>query len=197
MIREDGKSAKKLFDEIPRLEGDRVVLDRIIEDDAEGLRLLSGNSNVSRYLPTFLFEMQQKDPYETIRLVYGEPYKEKQSLILAIRKKDDGAFCGLAEFYGLRDDAHKVSIGNRLQEQYWGLGFASETVALMVEYLFGQTDITTITASVLIENTGSERVLEKNGFVCTERAVEEDWGFNHPAIVDKFVLKASIEEDGK
>ncbi|MDO5117975.1 MAG: GNAT family N-acetyltransferase [Eggerthellaceae bacterium] len=188
---------KKLFDEVPRLEGARVILDRIVEDDAEGLRLLSGNSNISRYLPTFLFEMQQTDPYETIRLVYGEPFAEKQSLILAIRMKDDGAFCGLAEFYGLRDDAHKISIGYRLLEQCWGQGIASETVALMVEYLFNETDITTITASVMIENTGSARVLEKNVFMCTERGVREDWGFDNPAIVDKYVLRTSIEEDGK
>ena len=83
-----------------------------------------------------------------------------------------------------------MSIGYRLLEQCWGQGLASETVALMVDYLFNQTDITTITASVMFENTGSERVLEKNGFTCTERAVKEDWGFDYPAIVDKFILQS-------
>ena len=194
MATEGDIGAKELFDEIPHLEGARIELGRITESDADAVQELVGNSAVYRYLPTFLLEQQQSDVRETIRLIYGEPFTARQSLILGIRKKDEGELCGFAEFYGLRDDAHKVSIGYRLRERCWGQGIATEAVALMVEYLFTQTDIDTITASVMIENTASARVLEKNGFACTARSVKEDWGFSQPAIVDKWVLKGEDAE---
>ena len=56
----------------------------------------------------------------------------------------------------------------------------------MVDYLYGKTDIEIITASVMVDNPASANVLEKSGFIRTARGVEEDWGFDHPAIVDKF-----------
>jgi ABC-type dipeptide/oligopeptide/nickel transport system permease component len=76
----------------------------------------------------------------------------------------------LAEFYGLRDNLHKVSIGYRLRERWWGKGLATETARLMVRYLYGETDIEIITASTMIENEASAHVLEKADFIRTARA---------------------------
>jgi len=110
----------------------------------------------------------------------------KESLILAVRDKETGELAGLAEFYGLRVELHKVSIGCRLRECFWGRGFAAEAVLLMVGYLYGETDIEIITASTMVENEAAARALEKADFIRTARGVEEDWGFAEPTIVDKW-----------
>ncbi len=68
----------------------------------------------------------------------------------------------------------------------WGQGIASQTVALMTDYLFSQTDTEIITASTMIENHASARVLEKNGFIRTARAVPEDWGYSEPTVADNW-----------
>ena len=176
----------KLFASVPRIKGTNVVLDRVVDSDADALRDLIDNPRVQRYLPTYLFEKKRDDVHETIRLLYGDLFANKESLILAIRLKDTGDLAGLAEFYGLRDELHKVSIGYRSRECYWGRGLATEAAGLMVGYLYGQTDIEIVTASVMVENPASARVLEKCGFIRTARGVEEDWGFEEPTIVDKF-----------
>ena len=88
--------------------------------------------------------------------------------------------------YGFQNRIHKISIGYRLLERYWGHGIATEAVSLMVSYLYGRTDIQIITASTMIENIASARVLEKNDFIRTARSVEEDWGFDKPTIADKW-----------
>ena len=119
-------------------------------------------------------------------MLYEDLFKNKESLILAIRLKDNGALCGLAEFYGLREHANKISIGNRLLERYWGQGISSETVALMIDYLFNHTEIELITASSMVENIGSKTVLMRNGFILTVHGAEEDWGYTTPTIVDKW-----------
>ena len=182
---EDGFRVK-LFASIPRLEGNRIVLDRVVDSDANALRDLITNPHVQRYIPTYLFERQRDDVHATIQMLYEDLFESKESLILAIRAKDTGELAGLAEFYGLRDELHKVSVGYRLRECFWGRGFATEAASLMVDYLYGKTDIEIITASVMVQNPASARVLEKCGFIRTARSVEEDWGFDEPVIVDKF-----------
>ena len=56
-------------------------------------------------------------------------------------------FCGLAEMYGFRDDAHKISIGLRTTERSWGKEIGVKVIGMMVDYLYGETDIEIITAS--------------------------------------------------
>lgn len=177
---------KKLFSEIPHIEGERIVLDRIVDADAGALQELMGSEAVYRFEPTYLFERQFDDAREAIRQLYGDLFASRQSLILAIRLKDNGELAGLAEYYGLRDDAHKISVGYRLLERCWGRGIATEALALMVGYLYGETDIELITASTMVGNAASARVLEKNGFIRTARSVEEDWGFLEPTLADKW-----------
>ena len=178
----------KLFDEIPRLEDDRIVLRGLERADGEALYALSHSARVYRYLPTFLFEQKYEDPCTVIDRLYTDCFQAKESLILGIFLKDGGAFCGLAEFYGFKDALHKTCVGYRLAEHSWGRGIATATVALMVDYLFGRTDIEIITASTMIENRASARVLEKNGFIQTAAAVPEDWGYPQPTIADKWFL---------
>lgn len=176
----------RLFDEIPRLEGKSIVLDKVVQSDASGLQELVDSKTVYRYLPTFLFEKQRDDVRETIDLLYRDLFTNKESLILCVRSKHDGAFCGFAECYGLREELNKISIGYRLLERCWGHGIASQAVSLMVNYLYDQTNIELITASTMVENIASAQVLRKNGFICTTHAVEEDWGYDTPTIADKW-----------
>ncbi len=174
---------KKLFSEIPYIKGRRILLKKITEADAEALSSLVRSDAVYKYLPTFLFERKYDDIHYAIRRLYDECLEE--SIILGIFMGGD--FCGIAEFYGYRDELHKISVGYRLSEEFWGNGIASETLSLMIDYLYTQTDIEIITASSMVENLASANVLRKNGFELVVHEASEDWGFDHPAIVDKWI----------
>lgn len=178
----------KLFDEIPRLENEYILLRKLKDGDADALREMTQSTSVYQYLPTFLYEQKYEDLHMVIRRLYEDCFKEKESLILGVFIKEGMQFCGLAEFYGFKDSLHKTCIGYRFSEQYWGKGIASQVVGLMVDYLYSRTDIEIITASTMIENHASARVLEKNGFLITASAVPEDWGYSEPTIVDKWFL---------
>lgn len=52
---------KKLFDEIPYLEGERLILRKITENDREALREMAQSNIVYRYEPTYLLEQQYTD----------------------------------------------------------------------------------------------------------------------------------------
>ena len=147
---------------------------------------MTQNPNVYRLLPTFLFEKKYADAREVIRRLYDEAFRE--SIILGIY--ENGAFCGLAEFYGFRDPAHKISIGYRLPERLWG---RDEEETLYRNSLHRRpqahtmTDIEIITASTLPENTASANVLLKNGFDLVVSGSDEDWGYERPLPTDKWI----------
>lgn len=177
---------RKLFDEIPCIENDSIRLSRLTERYITPLREMIGDKDVYRYLPTFLFEAQFDDLQEMIAQLYSSCFAAKDSLILGIYDRSDGHFCGLAEYYGFKDSLHKTCLGYRLRRDCWGKGIATATVSLMVDYAFNETDTEIITASTMIENHASARVLEKNGFLRTARSVPEDWGYPAPTIADKW-----------
>ena len=112
---------KKLFDEIPFLENDKIILKRMEDADAQELERMTRSDHVYRFLPTFLYEQKYEDKHDVIRLFYEECFPAKEGIFLGIYWKDgsltgeegsgfrDGSgyvFCGIAEFYGFRDPVH-------------------------------------------------------------------------------------------
>lgn len=174
---------KQLFSEIPCLEGSRLVLKEVTQADLAGLQELVNSPRVYRYLPTFLFEQKYADLRYVIDHLYDECWKE--SILLGVFMEEE--FCGLAEMYGYRPPIHKISVGYRLLERFWGKGIASEALGMMIDYLYNDTDIEIITASTMIENKASANVLLKNGFDLVVHAVGEDWGYEEPTITDKWI----------
>ena len=174
---------KKLFSEIPHIKGERLVLKEITMADAPALRELTENPRVYRYLPTFLFEKKYPDAETVISRLYDECWRD--SVILGIYAGE--TFCGLAELYGYREPIHKISVGYRLTERCWGKGIASEALRMMIDYLYNRTDIEIITASTMVENLASARVLRKNGFSLVVHAADEDWGYEGPTLTDKWI----------
>jgi ribosomal-protein-alanine N-acetyltransferase len=57
----------------------------------------------------------------------------------------------------------------------------------MIRYLEEETDIEIITASTMVENKASARVLQKNGFELVTSGAEEDWGYERPTLTDKWI----------
>lgn len=174
---------KKLFSEIPSLTDGRITLRRLTDADAASLQQLVDNPAVYQYLPTFLFEKKYPDVHTVISRLYDECLEE--SLILGVFQQD--RFCGLAEMYGYRSVIHKISVGYRLLQQCWGQGIATAALHLMIDYLYQKTDIEIITASTMLANKASARVLEKNGFELVSSGVGEDWGFEELTPADKWI----------
>ena len=67
------------------------------------------------------------------------------------------------------------------------MGIAGEALGVMIDYLYNETDIEIITASTMIENQASARVLTKNGFSLVVHAAGEDWGYEQPTLTDKWL----------
>ena len=169
---------KDFFDSIPDLSDDTISLRRITPGDAQLLGEFIRDDSIYRYLPTFLFERKFDDPVTVIERMYTQGCEEG-SLLLGVYPRAYGRFAGIVEIYGYKESMHKVCIGYRLSPQMWGKGYATRAAGLLSDYLLENTHIEIITASSMVENGASARVLEKCGFT-TVTAALEDWGFSEP-----------------
>ncbi len=70
----------------------------------------------------------------------------------------------------------EVEIGYGVAPACEGRGLASQGTALMIEEAFGRVEVVAVTAETAVANRGSERVLEKNGFVRTGSRVDPEDG---------------------
>ena len=148
-------------------------------------------NDIYRYVPPFVPELQCNGDIEYfINTVCKELFDKKIEIILGIYSKSyNSQLCGLFELYHYIPTDMKVSIGYRLAKEFWNKGIATEATSLIINYLFEQTDVTTISASNMVNNPASGRVLEKNGFSKIGESVSEDWGFSQKVYADKWILK--------
>jgi RimJ/RimL family protein N-acetyltransferase len=67
----------------------------------------------------------------------------------------------------LKDDIYcrNAEIGYFLGEKFWGKGITTEAVRQFIAYVFSTFDVNRIFAPTFDYNRGSQRVLEKNGFI--------------------------------
>lgn len=175
---------QKLFSEIPCLKGESITIKKLTPECADGLRMLTQDNDVYRFLPKTLFEKKYDTDY-VIAHLYDECLKE--SLILGVFSQ--GEFAGLAEIYGCSETLAKASIGIRLLRKYRSKGVAAQASKMLIDYLFNEAGIKAITASAMPENKASEKVLKKLGFKLVSENEYEDWGFENLTLADKWILK--------
>ncbi len=63
------------------------------------------------------------------------------------------------------EDSERDSFGYWLGKTYWGMGYMTEALGLMVDHAFAVLKMEVVTASALFGNSGSLAVMRKNGFV--------------------------------
>ena len=80
-------------------------------------------------------------------------------------------------------------MGLRLMKQYWGRKLAIRAEKLMIDYLLHGANIRIITGHVMQENKASEVTALKAGFEKKYCDILEDWGFEEPVLIDKYIIK--------
>lgn len=180
----------ELFKEYPVLEDEKIIMHKVTLADVKALEQMCANPKVYRYLPTFLYEQKYTDKAEVIEKMDAECFETKDSLLLGIYDKErPDILMGFGEVYAYEPDRKKVSMGCRLDEPYWNTGYAPRASILLKNYLLDDCGMKIITAHIMKDNIASKKAAEKIGFILKYPDCSEDWGFDEPVIVDKFVIK--------
>jgi len=96
---------------------------------------------------------------------YIAGYAQKTSTRWAIARKDSDALIGTCGYYWWNASHSVAELGYDLARSYWGKGVMSRAVQASTNWAFETLGINRIQATVMVDNFGSARVLEKNGFL--------------------------------
>ena len=175
-----------IFTTYPYLTHGVITIHKLSKEDTQSLDLLKHDPLVYRYEPSFLPELKVSNPQVFIEETCDQLFNAQEGIILGIYQ--DNNLLGLAELYDYVPQRNKISIGYRLRSCYWHQGYASQTVALLKDYLLNDCGITRITAHVIADNIASAKALLHNGFVQRRETHDEDWGLDHLVKANKFVI---------
>ncbi len=162
------------------LETDRLILREFKLSDAEAFFAMDSNPKVHQYL----WNKPVQKMEETIEIIefVRKQYIENGIGRFAMISKDTNEFIGWA---GLKHNTEKVNnkinfydIGYRLDEKFWGKGYASEATFAWLKYAFETMNIKTIEAAAHTENVASNRILQKIGMQMTEQYLEDGISWN-------------------
>lgn len=181
----------KLFDVFPYLENDKVIIKKMEANNVEALSKISNNDNVYKYISPFLYKKSNKTLETVIKNLGGRDFVKKKLIIAGIYLKDNpNRLVGLAEMFDYKKKENKITVGYRLNEDYWNQKIASNALKLMVDYLVNEIGITTLKAFVMSENLYSSKILLNNGFIKEDyTSQEKNWGSQEIVSVDVYTYK--------
>ena len=103
------------------------------------------------------------------------PATQGQWYQLAIEVKAEGAMIGDSAFCILAEDFRQAEIGFTLARLYQGKGYATEAVARLLDYLFGEIGLHRVRATCDVENLASIKLLERVGMRREAHFIENIW----------------------
>ncbi|MET3699643.1 ribosomal-protein-alanine N-acetyltransferase [Bacillus oleivorans] len=147
----------------PVLETDRLVLRKVIKEDAHSIFKYLSDEEVMRYYGLEPFQtvddaLSEISWYETIQ-------NSKTGIRWGITLKGEGEVIGSCGFHNTVSQHYRAEIGFELSKEYWGKGIASEAIKAMISFGFEQINLNRIEALIEQQNFPSQKLVEKQGFI--------------------------------
>ncbi len=161
------------FHPFQNLETERLLLRRLHEDDVNEVLELRGNPEVMKYVPRPLAKTKE-EALAHIALI-EDKIVNNLGINWAITLKDNPKMIGIIGHYKIQPENFRSEIGYMILPQYNGKGITTEAVKVAVEYGFDQLQLHSIEAIIDPENSASEKVLQKNGFVKEAHILENEF----------------------
>ena len=162
-----------------------VVLRDFNQDDIECLVKLLNNKNVTRYLTSRI-----ASPYSIQDAEWWVNISSKTGIVKAIEVEKSLIGC-ISAIPGEYESNRSAEIGYWLGENYWGKGFATESVQQLTHHVFTNTNILRIFAPVFSPNKKSMNVLEKCGYTkeaILKKAIFKDGEYLDEHLFVKIIL---------
>lgn len=155
----------------PTLTTARLRLRPFEDSDAAALFALQSNPRVLRYWdsPPWTDPARAEPFLRTCRDIADEGDGAR----LAVERTSDGAFVGWCSATRWDPQHRSISLGYVYDEAVWGRGYAAESVAALLQWVFDTLDAHRVQAVTDTRNDASVRLLERLGFT-REGTLRED-----------------------
>ena len=146
---------------------DRLILrDHVVEDLETHHKLLS-NDNVMKYLQDIKTNNIEESKQNLQKIIDDSLSKDRKLFFFRIENKVTNEFIGEIGYTVIQNTPYGklVHLGYFLKEKYWNKGYATEALKRTIEYAFVENNVYRIRTGCFKENIGSERVMQKCGFI--------------------------------
>lgn len=149
------------------LSGERLILRPPRRSDAEAIYRQIKDPAISRH--TFIphpYELEHA--YDFIKRA-SKSRRDGKTYSLSIFLKDDNRLIGGIGLERINTKHRNAEIGYWLARKYWGQGYTSEAVTIMLKFAFNDLKLRRVFAGVMHPNAVSARLLERCGFTLEGR----------------------------
>ncbi|MBE5815393.1 MAG: GNAT family N-acetyltransferase [Clostridiales bacterium] len=148
----------------PTLETGRLILRTLTSEDVPALKEWLGRDELYTYWGRKASK-SERDPEQMF--IDPRPWvkrKPSQDFNWGVVLRESGKAIGEVAIFNVQNQ-RMASVGYRLHPAYWRQGIITEALQQAVRFVFEQTELERLEATVDVRNTASVRVLEKCGFV--------------------------------
>jgi len=151
----------KRLPELPKLESERLILRKIILEDALDIFEYAHVPEVAEFLPWFPHQSIQ-DSIEFIKFT-EEKFESDEWIILGIELKENRKTDRFNRYSRLKGVNNCADIGYVISKNFWGKGMMTEALKEVIKYCFDELADEPVEAHCEEANIGSWKVMKKCG----------------------------------
>jgi len=157
----------------------RLLLRTFRRDDLPLYAALNADPEVARWLGGPLTREDSDD----IAAWAQECYATEGLGLLAVERRQDGAFLGMCGLHHQESYPDDVEVGWRLAHEHWGNGYATEAATAWLDHAFGPVGLPRVISITDRPNLRSLAVMRRLGMVFDHEAEVEDNGVTFQAVI--------------
>ena len=152
-----------MIEKFPSLESERLRLGQLSAKDIPSITAYADNPNISKMTLNLPYPYFEKDAIFWINMS-NQGFQNKNKYIFGVFLQSTAEFIGGIGLH-LNEQYDRAEIGYWIAEPFWGKGYCSEAVSLILNFGFNELKIHKIYASHLIGNPASGKVMINNGMI--------------------------------
>jgi len=157
----------------------RLLLRTFRSDDLPLYAALNADPEVARWLGGPLTREDSDD----IAAWAQECYATAGLGLLAVERRQDGAFLGMCGLHHQESYPDDVEVAWRLAHEHWGNGYATEAATAWLDHAFGPMGLPRVISITDRPNLRSLAVMRRLGMVFDHEAEVEDNGVTFQAVI--------------
>ena len=151
----------KQLSEVPKLETERLILRKIILDDARDIFEYAHVPEVSEFLIWYPHQTIQ-DSINFIKFA-EDKFVNNEWIIFGIELKEKSKLIGTIDIRGWKEVNNCAETGYVISKAYWNKGITTEALRAVIKFCFEELQSNRLEAHCEEENIGSWHVMEKCG----------------------------------
>ena len=136
----------------------RLTVRRLTMEDLEAFNRMQSNPTVMKFTGGEV-QTLEKSEEELKKLLFYYTVKDNDFFVWAVARKSDNLFIGTCAL--IVNEEGENEIGYRIDEPFWGNGFATEITEGLIDYAFNTLNYNELYAITYKSNIASVKILDK------------------------------------